>query len=79
VGPGDAESPKVGPDGVPTWSNAAGGGAKTAPMGKPAAKPAARPAKPAAKDEDDLSKIIADLSESDFDIDFGEDDEPKKK
>jgi pSer/pThr/pTyr-binding forkhead associated (FHA) protein len=74
VGPGDAESPKAGPDGVPHWTSATGG-AKTAPMGKPA-KPAA---KPGAKDDEDLSKIIADLSESDFDIDFGEEEEPKKK
>ncbi|HMN41733.1 MAG TPA: FHA domain-containing protein [Phycisphaerales bacterium] len=75
VGPGDAEGGRPGSDGVPTWS-----GQKPAPAAgasKPAAKPGAP--KPAKKDED-LSSMIADLSESDFDIDFGEDDgTPKKK
>jgi hypothetical protein len=76
VGPGEGET-KPGTDGVPAWSAPASGGAKTAQMGKGAPKAAPKPAK---KDDDDLSKIIADLSESDFDIDFGEDDDkPKKK
>jgi predicted component of type VI protein secretion system len=90
VAPGEGEGAKAGADGVPTWTGGkpaasaksgtaaqpAGGGAAS---NKPAAKPAA-PAKPAAKKDDDLSSLIADLSESDFDIDFGEDDDkPKKK
>jgi pSer/pThr/pTyr-binding forkhead associated (FHA) protein len=58
--------------GVPTWS----GAAPPAAGAKPAAQP---PAKPKGKGGgDDLSNIIADLSESDFDIDFGEDDSPPK-
>ena len=73
---GDADRGAVA--GVPTWSG-------TAPANEPAkgaaAKPAAKPgAKPASKPnpaDDDLSSIIADLSESDFDIDFGEDDDKK--
>lgn len=67
-------------DGVPNW--------KDKPAAAAAAKPAkSSPSKPAAKptgkgDPDDsgnLSNIIADLSESDFDIDFGEDDGKKPK
>ncbi len=76
---GEAERPAMG--GVPTWSGTAPGADKAA-AAKPAAKPAPKtPAKPKGAD-DDLSSIIADLSESDFDIDFGEDDKPgpaKKK
>jgi predicted component of type VI protein secretion system len=69
-----AEGDRPAMGGVPTWSG-------TAPAA--AAKPAG-PAKPAPKAPgkpkgggDDLSSIIADLSESDFDIDFGEDDDKK--
>ena len=76
---GDADRPAMG--GVPTWSGTAPAADKAA-AAKPAAKPAPKaPTKPKGGD-DDLSSIIADLSESDFDIDFGEDDKPgpaKKK
>lgn len=76
---GEADRPAMG--GVPTWSGTAPAADKAA-AAKPAAKPAPKaPAKPKGAD-DDLSSIIADLSESDFDIDFGEDDKPgpaKKK
>ncbi len=75
AGPGDSEGGRPGADGVPTWS---GQKPPAAHAAKPAAQKPAAP-KPAKKD-DDLSSIIADLSESDFDIDFGEDDgKPKKK
>ncbi|MBY0312325.1 MAG: FHA domain-containing protein [Phycisphaerales bacterium] len=67
-------------DGVPAWKDkpaAASAGAKPAPA-KPAPKPAA---KSNPDDSGDLSDIIADLSESDFDIDFGDEDgkKPQKK
>lgn len=67
-------------DGVPTWKDkpaAASAAAKPA-AGKPAPKPAS---KGDPDDSGDLSDIIADLSESDFDIDFGDEDgkKPKKK
>jgi len=76
---GDVDRPAVA--GVPTWSGTAPPAASAAkPTAKPAAKPA--PKAPAPKGggsgDDELSNIIADLSESDFDIDFGEDDPPKK-
>lgn len=85
---GDATRPAMA--GVPTWSGTAPGGSGGAGSGggagaaaKPAPKPAAKlPAKPppmpkGAEDSGDLSNIIADLSESDFDIDFGDDEKPK--
>lgn len=72
-------------DGVPTWSGQmnpttpAGGvpaaGPATAPAPRPAAKPAVPP-KPKA-DDDSFEKLLADLSESDFDIDLPDDDDPK--
>jgi predicted component of type VI protein secretion system len=55
-------------DGVPTWSG------QMAPQPAAAKQPA--PAKPAAADDDDPG--VKELTESDFDIDFGEDDDDKK-
>ena len=76
---GEADRPAVA--GVPTWSGTAppshGEPTKAAAAPKPAAKPAAKPASKPKPADDDLSSIIADLSESDFDIDFGEDDDKK--
>lgn len=61
-------------DGVPTWSGQqAPAKAVTQAIPKAAAKPA--PSKPAG--DESIDDILKDLSESDFDIDFG-DDEPKK-
>lgn len=70
-------------DGVPTWSGSAPA-APHAPAHAPApTKPAAAPPKPAAKksandDSDAFDDLLKDLSESDFDIDFGEGNPPKK-
>lgn len=73
---GDTDRPAVA--GVPTWSGTAPKEpAKVAAAPKPAPKPAAKPAGKPKGTDDDLSSIIADLSESDFDIDFGEDDDKK--
>jgi len=55
-------------DGVPTWS-----GQMATPAAPAAAKAQPAPAKP--KSDEDAFK---ELTESDFDIDFGDDDEPKK-
>lgn len=76
-------------DGVPTWTSQS---APKAPAAKPPARSADEPrasgpavgARPAAEDpkagkKDQFDDLLADLSESDFDIDFGDDDEPKKK
>lgn len=73
-------------DGVPQWKDKQGKSPAAEgpkPVGsvpaaqKPLTKmPPMAPADP--DDSGDVSKLIADLSESDFDIDFGEDDSPKK-
>lgn len=79
---GGAGAPAIA--GVPTWTgtkpaagSGGGGGGSGAPV--PAAKPAAaKPASPAKKDDSSFESLLADLSESDFDIDLPDDDEPKK-
>ena len=80
-------------DGVPQWKDKpkaaapAKGANQAGDVSKPAGtvpahqKPLTKmpPMTPADPDDSgDVSKLLADLSESDFDIDFGEDDEPKK-
>ncbi len=85
VSPGEAPSGPVS-DGVPTWSGAkpsggspagAGGGAVAKPAAGPSPAPASKPA-PAGKPkgEESFESLLADLSESDFDIDLPDDDDP---
>lgn len=65
-------------DGVPTWSSQQGAAPTQAPSAPSVpARPAAKPAPAKADTEESVDDILKDLSESDFDIDFG-DDEPKK-
>lgn len=74
-------------DGVPTWSGSAPAtaspkSATVAPgtASTPAAPkmPPAPPAKTGKKDDSSFESLLADLSESDFDIDLPDDDGPKK-
>ena len=73
--------------GVPTWTSgsksdetdsgpAKPAAAKAAPPLSPVSKPAS--AKPSAKDEGSFESLLADLSESDFDIKLPDDDDPPK-
>jgi predicted component of type VI protein secretion system len=67
--------------GVPTWGAKSGAPDAATPKPVAASKPAAPAppaAKPAKKDDSSFESLLADLSESDFDIDLPDDDEPKK-
>lgn len=78
-------------DGVPTWSGSPASVNPTPASGTPArpaaSQPAAQPPAPkmppappkAKKDDSSFESLLADLSESDFDIDLSGDDDPKPK
>ena len=90
VATGDGAGGAAAIAGVPTWTGkpaAPAGNSASSPATAPASasskpappKPAAPAAKPAAKkDDSSFESLLADLSESDFDIDLPDDDEPKK-
>lgn len=70
-------------DGVPTWSGGAPAPSPAPREAEPgtAPKPAspAPPAKKSLDDDDGFDSLLKDLSESDFDIDLPDDDDPPKK
>jgi pSer/pThr/pTyr-binding forkhead associated (FHA) protein len=74
AGAGPGEQPMM--DGVPTWSGKPEGAPSTTAPAPSKPVPKMNPLPSKKQEEEDLNDILKDLSESDFDIDFGE-DEPK--